>query len=684
MRVFKKTYPFLAAVLNLLLLLAFPVGAQDGSAQEETLLMFVGEDLEVLSIASRREESAWQAPAIAEVISRKRLAESGTRTLSQALARQAGFYMGETEWGTRPYLRGIPDSVLFLYDTVPVISDVSKSLHPLDYELSLAPIKRIEIIRGPGSVLWGPDAFAGIVNIVPLTGKDISGAETGILYRHPGDQGAAYANFGYDAGHWDGFLSLSARTGEENAVPYHISRFWGADGSPVLPEERTGSGYPDDSHYLEALGRFAYGDWLTVTGRIADYERSYTMYSQEQGVSWPESRGLPSGFVKLEAKKSLNHSTLLRFAGMYSVLRPEQTIINKILKQQERTGYAELIFDKTLLSGTGRFTGGLSYRDKTVKDAPIWEGYLPEYLGEENQLLLPIINKTDYSNRLFSVFGQYQHKIGAMDLWVGLRDDMHDEYEDHLSFNAGIAWSPRSWWMGKLIYGTAYRTPFARQLLQDQEPELEKIENLSLQIAWEPGVNWGVRVCGFYNWIENHIIEDPYAGLSLPNEQDIAGVEIQAHYAPHPDLELGANLTLTDHSGPSETYKYNDYTFIRPDGTEEKHFVDLEYGYDPGADTLFNLTATWQPHERFTAFARLGYFSQRTLSYLHNDGFISTTVPGAWLGDLSLTLRDPFFKDSSLEFSVKNLSDRDYEMPGSYSVIDGMPFSLCIQFRKQW
>ena len=176
-------------VILLFLVPSGPLRAESkepSAGRNDTLLMFVGEDLEVLSIASRRQESAWQAPAVAHVITREEIKERGIRTLSHALEMEPGFYMAKKEWGTQPYLRGIPDSVLFLYDTVPTGSDVSKSLHPLDHELSLAPIKRIEILRGPGSVLWGPDAFAGIVNMVPMTGKDLEGAETGVLYGSPG------------------------------------------------------------------------------------------------------------------------------------------------------------------------------------------------------------------------------------------------------------------------------------------------------------------------------------------------------------------------------------------------------------------------------------------------------------------------------------------------------------------
>lgn len=115
-------------VLWILALMVGTLRAEEAPADnDDTLLMFVGEDLDVLTIASRREEGARQAPAVARVITRETLEEMGVRTLSQALETAPGFHMAQKEWGTQPYLRGIPDSVLFLYDTVPLGSDVSKS-----------------------------------------------------------------------------------------------------------------------------------------------------------------------------------------------------------------------------------------------------------------------------------------------------------------------------------------------------------------------------------------------------------------------------------------------------------------------------------------------------------------------------------------------------------------------------
>ncbi|MEA2039935.1 MAG: TonB-dependent receptor plug domain-containing protein, partial [Thermodesulfobacteriota bacterium] len=326
--------------------------------QDDTLLMFVGEDIEVLSIASRRQESAWKAPAVAQVVTREELWDKGVRTLSQSLEMIPGFYMAQKEWGTEPYLRGIPDSVLFLYDTVPMGSDVTKSLHPLDHELSLAPVKRIEIIRGPGSVLWGPDAFAGIVNIVPMTGKDLDGFETGILYGAPGDQGALYVNMGHDAGPWDVFLSLSGRNGEEDNTSCNIVKFWG-DGTKAYPyDERFGDEKPARSHYFEASGNFSFRDCLTVSALVSDYKRPYAITGpknekNKEDLTWWESRSAPFGFVKLEAKKDLDQSSAIRFTGSYSWLNPEYEIIDKTFDQSERTLYAELIYDRSFFSGRG-------------------------------------------------------------------------------------------------------------------------------------------------------------------------------------------------------------------------------------------------------------------------------------------------------------------------------------------
>ena len=649
--------------------------------QEDTMLMFVGEDLEVLSIASRREQSAWQAPAVAQVMTREQIRKRGVSTLSEALSMVPGFYMAEKEWGVQPYLRGISDGVLFLYDTVPLGSDISKSYHPIDQGLSLHSIKRIEIVRGPGSVLWGPDAFAGIVNVVPMTGKDFEGVETGILYGAPGNQVEAFANQGYHNGIWDIFLSTTARSGEEDDGTANVVSFWGDGNRAVPPSDRYGEATPDRSRYLEASGRFNYSDWLSVSGRIYDFKKPYVISGPGDAYSWVEEQNALSGFLKLETRKKIDLDSAIRFTGSYSFLNPEDEIIDFSLTQKESTIYGELIYDRSFLAGRGLLTGGVSYRRKNVEDAPVWDGFLPDLLPPENIVFLPMITQVDYHSNLWSLFAQYSHKFGNLDLWAGARGDIHDQYEDHISYNAGLAWEATPEWMLKLIYGTAYRTPFSRQLRDDETPDLEKITTVNVKALWKPSKQWGGSVGYFFNHINNHIVED-YTGLSEPNSQDIYGVEIEAYYSPFDTLTLSANWTLIAQDGPDETYLYNDYVFIRPDGSIERHFAELTEPYDTGPKRLFNVMGMWEPTDQWSVFSRLSYFGSSFLTYPGAE-YVENASAG-WLLDGAVNVKDLFCEGVDVSVSVKNILNEKYWIPGTYSMIEGEPLRGEVTVRMRW
>ncbi|MBN1827533.1 MAG: TonB-dependent receptor, partial [Deltaproteobacteria bacterium] len=538
-------------------------------------------------------------------------------------------------------------------------------------------------IRGPGSVLWGPDAFAGIVNLVPLTGKDVNGVDAGVSYGAPGDQESFYINMGRDGGHWDAFLSLGGRNGEEDTTFCNIARFWKTATKPYSPEDRYGEEWPGNAQYLTVAGNFSFRDWITLSGMISDYSRPYAMTGPDRDLTWRESRSAPFGFFKIEAKKDIDEVSALRFTGTYSRVNPEIEIINRTLNSKEQATYAELIYDRSFLAGKTLVTGGLSFREKDITDATIWESYFPDYLSESNELLLPILKMEDYRTQLLSAFCQFRQKIGAVDFWLGFRYDDHNAYKDHVSYNAGAVWKPSSQWLLKALYGTAYRTPFARQLRLEDEPELESIETGNLQIAWKPARYVSMTATGYLSRVRNHTMEDAYAGLSQPNRQDSEGVELECTVTPSEKLEVAANLTLLDNDGPDETYHYNDYSYFDPvEGKWVKHYTDLRYPFDTGAKSLFNLLCTWRPFDHLSLFGRIGYVGPRDLVYARGEAFRS--LPGVWLADLSSVLRNIAGTGLDLRVSVKNLTDRDYETPGTYSTIWGDPLSAEIMLSKRW
>ncbi len=654
------------------------------SEADDTMLMFVGEDLHVLSIASRREESARQAPAVAHVIPQQTLKTQGVYTLSQALAQTPGFYIAPKEWGTQPYLRGIPDSVLLLYDTVPLSSDMTKSVHCLDEDLSLAGIKRIEIIRGPGSVLWGPDAYAGIINVVPMTGKDLHGVDTGVHYGTPGSSSGFYVNTGHDGGSWDAFLSVSGREAASDDRAVNVVSFWGnpAGKLPVPPSDRFGYDRLDRPQYLEISGNANVGDFLSFSGRYADYTRPYVMSEENNMLSWRERRSTPVDYVKLDGKKNLDNDSLVRYTGYYTSINSTYQVIDLAFSPQEYTIYQELVYDRSFLSGKGQLTTGAAFRRKQIHDAPIWDSYLPDYLGPENTSFLPGITAQDYRTDLWSMFGQYSHQLGRADVSMGARYDDHEAYKDRVSFNAGVVWPLGSQWIVKTLYGTAYRTPFAKQLIEAQDADLEGINTASLKLSWLPAPHMDVSVCGFISRIDNHMMEDPYAGLSIPNHQKINGMEFEGLLRPLEGVAFGANLTVFDNSGPDETYKYVDYIFIRPDGSIEKHYAELSYPYQSAPDFLYRLSATCAVTHRITLFGSAGYVSSQKVICPRCETW--QTVPGVFLVDATLTCRDIWGSGVDLEIFTWNLLDKSYQTPGTYSAIEGKPFEALIMISKHW
>ena len=681
-----RCFGFTVVALMLFLFMASHHSAMalaDSSFDNDTMLMFVGEDLEVLSIATRREESASQVPAIAHVITRRQIREQGFDTLSEALASVPGFFMAEKEWGTLPYMRGIPNGILFLYDTVPIGSDMVKNSYFLGNEISLENVKRIEVIRGPGSVLWGPDAFAAIVNIVPVNGKDDEDNEVGVSYETTRDQKRAFVSFSKNTGPFAFSLSMNGKRGTEYDTISNLVQFWDDLSSPVPYEERFGVGKPKTSEYFETVGNASYQDWFNFSGRLSETTRPYALTGEDGSLTWMEERSAKTGFAQIGIKKRINLTTSFRLLGFFSFISPETDIIDRTVSSEEKTSYAELIFDKTFFSGSGLFTGGISYREKKIQDAPVWDGFLYDYLADpENETVFPDLTLQDYHTRLQSIFGQFTLKLGDIDFTLGLRNDQHDSYRSHLSYSLAAVWQPTDRFSIKLLNGTAYRTPSARQLREEASPELENIVNTSLLMTWKTGSNSGMSMCLFNNRIDNHVMDDPYAGLSVPNEQEINGLELEFWTQLHDTLKLSANYTTLENNGPDEVYKYNDISYIGSDGTIEKHYMDLEYPYNSGPESIFNLNVTWRPFERFSLSARSIYSGTSRLIHPRGESF--TEGDAIWQTDLTANLTDVLWQGSTLTLEIDNLFDQRFDIPGTYSIVSSKALTCILKLKTTW
>lgn len=646
-----------------------------------TMLLFVGENIELLSIASRREETPARAPAVAQVISRDDFQKRGKDTISRVISGVPGFYTAKKEWGEQPYLRGMPNSIMFLYDTVPLGSELAKSLHPIGHELSLAPVKQLEIVRGPSSVLWGPDALAGVVNVVPLSGKDFQGGEAGLLYEEPGSHKGAYFNLGQDFGTWDAFFSLSARKGqEEDAKATLVSFFDSKDSGPVPPGQRMGSKKAGDANYFDSYARINLGERIGLSGRLAGSSYPYIISSHDDTYQWREKVSLPMGYIKLDADHEIDLKTQLRFSGYFSRMNPQHEIVDKTVRQKDETYSGELLLDRSFFEGLGLLTTGLSYKRRQTDHTVLSGVYVPGFFDPENESFVPDFNSIEFTNNIWSAFAQYTHKLGDFDLMLGLRHDFHQQYKDSLSYNAAIVWSYSPELSLKLLYGTSYRSPYANQLLVEKKPDMEKSENYSLQAIWEPTPSFSLNSTLFYNRLSNHVMENLFIpGVSSPNRQDIYGIEAKALYRPLDRLELELGLSLLDNRGPDEKYRYIKSEIIRPDGSVVYNWAEAAHPYDAGPRAMFDLAAAWRVHDRLTVHSSLEYFSSRKLIYPWAESFEKAS--GAWLLNAGLNLHDVFTPGLDVDLFFRNITDNRYETPGTYKMINDRGFSGAVNLR---
>ncbi|MEZ4603406.1 MAG: hypothetical protein R2861_08380 [Desulfobacterales bacterium] len=89
------------------------------------------------------------------------------------------------------------------------------------------------------------------MNIVPMTGKDLNGVETGIAYGDPGDFKEYHINAGHDGGRGTGLSHSSAGKARPMSGPQMLYGSGGIRTAPVPPDERYGYERAERPHFIE-------------------------------------------------------------------------------------------------------------------------------------------------------------------------------------------------------------------------------------------------------------------------------------------------------------------------------------------------------------------------------------------------------------------------------------------------
>src|SRR3954469_20163644 len=181
--------PGVIAMVILLLAVAPAADAQDPPPSPIRSATQEGDSADdvVVVTASRREEQLLNAPATMTVITDDVIGTAPAQVITDMLRRVPGLNTVVTSARdvnvtTRGATGTLSDSTLVLLDGRSIYQDFFGSVLWDFIPIDMSEIKRIEVIRGPASAVWGANAMTGVINVISKTPREMQGTTVGVRF----------------------------------------------------------------------------------------------------------------------------------------------------------------------------------------------------------------------------------------------------------------------------------------------------------------------------------------------------------------------------------------------------------------------------------------------------------------------------------------------------------------------
>ncbi len=628
--------------MSLLFLSMFAVSAtaQDEKGSLDSFKQLINTEITTVIGASKYQQDVTDAPASVSIITSDDIRKGGYRTLSEILNSVRGFYTTYNrgysfvglrgfsplgDYGTRLLVlidgHRLNDAV---YEQAPIGSDF-----PVDIDL----IDRIEVIRGPGSSLYGTNAFLAVINVITISGKDLKGGElsssggsfnTWTGRATGGGKLSNGADFLFSGSYRDSAgrqrLSFPEYAATNNGVAQGLdgenswdilTKIAWKDFSLLLLHQNRDKTLPtasfysifndpgektSDRHTLAGLNFSRNGDWATLNARL-----TYNRYE---------------------------------YRGDYPLDNSGVRTLNRDITVAEWIGsdlYASKTFGKHLL------TIGMEHRWQFSEQ-------------QRNFNVMPTSNTVLNDNHQNIIQGYYlqdeYHILNNLILNAGLRYDYYDNFGGTINPRAALIWKPQKSSVLRLSYGEAFRAPNAYERYYSDQVGIKGNSGLkpekirTMELGWDQfiGNNFKTTVTAYYSRIEDMLDQtiDGSDGLAVFKNQsqiELKGIELQAEGKWE--------------SGFSGRVSYG-YQESKKQGSAQAP------ANSPGSLAKASLTAPLPLKKSFATIETL-YSSSR----LNAAG---DKIAGAAIVNLTLLSRD-LVKGLDLSASIYNLFDTRYAMP---------------------
>lgn len=531
-----------------------------------------------ITVATGSDTTLEQAPAVASVITAEDIKVLGANDLDQVLQTVPGLHVSYSPVGYTPVytFRGIRGTqlnpqILMLINNIPITSVFAGDRGIIWGGYPLENIAKIEIIRGPGSALYGAEAYAGIINIITKSNEDIQNVQAGIRAGSFKSMGTWLLGRGSLGGFKSSsYLSLYSTDGQSRTIESdaqsvndaisQINPFLTPTNASLAPDS-VNTGYDSlDGHLdfyneywqfrsginirenldsgagaaqaLDPTGENSSLRWTADFTYTPEFSNSFwepelqvsTMYYREKSslVLYPSGVNFgtgvfPDGMIgspeKYERHGRLSLSSLYKGFENHKIRIGGGYTLNDLYKVNDSRNY-------TFIDGSG---------NQSIFPIPDLDG--------NNELFL-----TPRTRRLKYIFLQDEWSINNQwALTAGVRYDDYSDFGSTTNPRLALVWQTSDTLTTKFLYGEAFRAPAFTELYNENNPVVTGNEQLSPEtirtteaaVLWQttPRFSLGANI---FQYQMDDIIRyvpnsDPTTGSTAENigQQTGQGMEIE-------------------------------------------------------------------------------------------------------------------------------------------------------------
>ncbi len=593
-----------------ILLCAPAVAFADHPIEDEDLYLVYGER-NLSTIATGSPTLLRRAPSVVVVVTADEIARSGAIDLDEVLQTVAGVHVSRAPntYSSLYQIRGISTGqnpqVLMLQNGIPMTTLFQGNKGTIWGGLPLENIARIEIIRGPGSALYGADALAGVINIITKTANEVNGTKVGVRagsfstrnawIQHGGKAGAldiaAYLNIGTTDGH--------KRVIEEDAQTLR-DRMAGTRASLAPGPVNVGYDSVDanlDLSYEHWRLRFGYklrDDLGTGAGISAALDPIGKEQSERinTDLSWTNHKlstdwGAGATVSIMQYKQRIPVDLRLHPPG---TIFPTGVFADGMIGHPDTSERQFRVSSFVTYSGFNSHTVRVGvghddldlYETRTIKNyvfdaagTPVPTGPIADY-SEIQPFMLPQSRKVTY------VYAQDQWRFARdWEFTFGTRYDRFSDFGGTTNPRAALVWDAALNVTAKLIYGRAFRAPSFSELysinnpVQRGNPALkpERIDTIEAAVTWQAHEALTTKL-SLFKYEMKDIIRPvrnlaPAMGTTFNNmgRQHGHGLELEAEWQISRHLQLTGNYSyqrsIDETSGRNPGFAPRNQAYLR-------------------------------------------------------------------------------------------------------------------------